>query len=63
MLHLEPTGTEADASTWDDAWDLGSAFIPKERYTTRAFTEVELRAAVAAHLAGGVSRGGAGSAG
>lgn len=27
--------------TWDSRWDLGPAFIPKERYTTRAFTEVE----------------------
>ncbi len=26
---------------WDPRWDLGPAFIPKERYTTRAFTEVE----------------------
>lgn len=27
--------------TWDPRWELGPAFIPKERYTTRAFVEVE----------------------
>ena len=25
--------------TWDPRWDLGDAFIPKERYTTRAFAQ------------------------
>ena len=29
------------APDWDTRWDLGPAFIPKERYTTRAFAEVE----------------------
>jgi phenylpropionate dioxygenase-like ring-hydroxylating dioxygenase large terminal subunit len=28
-------------STWEPAWDLRPGFIPKERYTTRAFTELE----------------------
>jgi phenylpropionate dioxygenase-like ring-hydroxylating dioxygenase large terminal subunit len=27
--------------TWDPRWELGPAFIPKERYTTRAFVEAE----------------------
>ena len=27
--------------TWDARWDLGPAFIPKERYTTRAFADLE----------------------
>ena len=43
MVHLERTNGHrtTDDTTWDAAWDLGPDFIPKERYTTRAFTAVE----------------------
>jgi phenylpropionate dioxygenase-like ring-hydroxylating dioxygenase large terminal subunit len=42
MAQLEQAnGRQSVDPAWDPAWDLGSEFIPKERYTTRAFTELE----------------------
>ena len=43
MVRLEANHGPAavDDHAWNPAWDLGSDFIPKERYTTRAFTELE----------------------
>ena len=64
MVRLEANHGPAavDDHAWNPAWDLGSDFIPKERYTTRAFTELETHAALAPYLAGRVPRGGAGGA-
>jgi len=43
MVRLEanPGPAPVDGPAWNPSWDLGSDFIPKERYTTRAFTELE----------------------
>src|SRR3954449_7228798 len=43
MVRLEQTNGRGsvDHPSWDPVWDLGPDFIPKERYTTRAFTELE----------------------
>ena len=44
MAQVERSGARRadDGGDWNPAWDLGPAFIPKARYTTRAFAEREL---------------------
>ncbi len=42
MVQLESANSHRSVdAAWDPAWDLGVDFIPKERYTTRAFAELE----------------------